>query len=956
MIGAGGAADTLVAEPPEGAARSRRARSALPPIWALSGLAPAAIASRIVFFALVLTFAVVSATCLLIASRWIDRPFAGFLMNERMVPGNVGRYNWTGTQAGLRYPDKILTANGRPVSSMEDLNAIIRETEPGDPVKYEIERAGRVIEVAVPTMRFTWADLVMTFGITFLSGLLFLCLGVVVFLLKPDAPVSWVFLVMAACLGLYSVTAFDIQSTHAGFIRLYLLVLTILPAALVHLSLLFPERLSLAERHPWLPIAPYLASAGLIIPMQALYPRPAFMGPYRIAFTYLMLGATMTVVSSLIAYVKTDSVLARQRAKVVLFGAALAFPLPAWGHYLSLFAGVTIQINFLAIPIAIFPASIAYAIARHNLFDIDVYIKRAVGYGLMTALVGVAYFTMQIGTRSVLFRTLFGGIGDDLYPILFAFMVVFLFNPVNRKIKDSVDRLFFRQAFDYKKTISAVSSALTSMLDLDQIISQVLRTVRDQMFIDRAGVIVFERGDKRWQAFLVGTAAGSDGADSGAIRGAVIAEDDPLLRLVREERRLVTIYDVEEDPAYRGVRDACLQRAQEIGAAIMMPLLYQSEVTGVLTLGRKKSGHFYGREDIELLTTMADQAAVAMANAMTHREVVEYADDLAASLRRIQILESIKSNLSKFVPRTVQDLIEQSPETPSFDKREADVSVVFADMTGYTLLSARMDLDQVNRLVEKYFGAFLDEVLKHGGDVNETAGDGLMVIFRDPDPHRHASEAIRAALGIQRRAREINAELEGQFEPISMHVGVNSGVAFVGATKIEGVAGTRWTYTASGPTTNLAARVAALAEAGAVVVSDETQRRLGGEFEVEDMGFKSLKNVAEPCRVYRLIADQFEPASARRSVDPGERRREPRHPVAWPVRAWVGEDAVDGHAVEANAHGFYLVTAANGRFTVGTSYRVEIFVGDGRFPCTVEVRHVSERGVGMEAKEPLAFS
>ena len=364
-----------------------------------------------------------------------------------------------------------------------------------------------------------------------------------------------------------------------------------------------------------------------MIPMQALYPRQEFMGPYRIAFAYLMLGATMTVASSVITYVTTDSVLARQRAKVVLFGAALAFPLPAFGHYLSLFAGVTIQINFLAIPIAIFPASIAYAIARHNLFDIDVYIKRAVGYGLMTALVGVAYFVMQIGTRSVLFRTLFGGIGDDLYPILFAFLVVFLFNPVNRKIRDSVDRLFFRQAFDYKKTISAVSNALTSMLDLGQIISQVLRTVRDQMFVDRAGLIVFEHGEKRWQAFLVG----EDGTDD-AIRKAVIADDDQLLRLMREERRLVTIYDVEEDPAFFGIRETLLPRAQEIGAVIMLPLFYQSEVTGVLTLGRKKSGHFYGREDIELLTTMADQAAVAIANALTHQEVVEYAQNLADSL------------------------------------------------------------------------------------------------------------------------------------------------------------------------------------------------------------------------------------------------------------------------------------------------------------------------------------
>src|SRR2546427_3786271 len=271
-VSGGGAAPTLIDQPAGAAARSGRARSALPPIWALSGLSPATITSRIIFFGLVLMFALVSATCLLIASRWIDRPFAGFLMNERMVPGNVGRYDWTGTQAGLKYPDKVLTANGWPVSSMDDLTAIIRETEPGDPVKYAIERDGRVVEVTVPTMRFTWADLVMTFGITFLSGLLFLFLGVVVFLLKHDARVSWVFLVMSACLGLYSVTAFDIQSTHAGFIRLYLLVLTLLPAALVHLSLLFPERLSVLDRYPFLHTAPYLASASLIIPMQALYP------------------------------------------------------------------------------------------------------------------------------------------------------------------------------------------------------------------------------------------------------------------------------------------------------------------------------------------------------------------------------------------------------------------------------------------------------------------------------------------------------------------------------------------------------------------------------------------------------------------------------------------------------------------------------------------------------------
>ena len=228
---------------------------------------------------------------------------------------------------------------------------------------------------------------------------------------------------------------------------------------------------------------------------------------------------------------------------------------------------------------------------------------------------------------------------------------------------------------------------------------------------------------------------------------------------------------------------------------------------------------------------------------------------LEASLGRIHILESVKSSLAKFVPRIVQDLIEQSPEAPALDKRETDVSVLFVDITGYTRLSAEMEPEQINRLVERYFGAFLDEILRCGGDVNETAGDGLMVIFQDNDPARHARSAVLAAIGIARRTRELNEELRDTSQPIVMHVGINSGVASVGATRIEGMAGTRWTYTASGPTTNIAARLAALSHDGALVISEETRRRIGDEFQAEDMGPQSLKNVATPMRTFRIFGE-----------------------------------------------------------------------------------------------------
>ena len=435
------------------------------------------------------------------------------------------------------------------------------------------------------------------------------------------------------------------------------------------------------------------------------------------------------------------------------------------------------------------------------------------------------------------------------------------------------------------------------------------------------------------------------------------------------ERGLILLVDVRENRiqavTHRGLDDAtaaALTRVVDAGFLsnvqaslnlhVWIPFEVNEYLKGGIGLGEKLTGDAYTPDDSELLVTLANQAAIAIKNATAHEEVVRYAAELAASLRRIQILESMKANLAKFVPKTVQALIEESPEAPLLDKREADVSVLFADITGYTRLSAQMELDRVNQLVEVYFGTFLDEILKLGGDVNETVGDGLMVIFRDADPRRHATAAVLAALAIQRKTREVNATLEGYFDPITMHVGVNSGIASVGATKIEGAAGTRWTYTASGPTTNVAARLAALGEGGSVVISAEVRGRLGDEFAIEeDMGLQSLKNVAEPVRAYRLRAEEHEPRMVQRLA---EGRRYPRRPVSWPIRMWVGDDSFEGHAVDSSIYGICLITVAKNLLKVGASYRIEVFVdGDTALPYVAEVRNLSEHGVGMETKEPF---
>jgi class 3 adenylate cyclase len=128
-----------------------------------------------------------------------------------------------------------------------------------------------------------------------------------------------------------------------------------------------------------------------------------------------------------------------------------------------------------------------------------------------------------------------------------------------------------------------------------------------------------------------------------------------------------------------------------------------------------------------------------------------------------------------------------------------------------------------------------------------------MVIFRDDEPRAHARAAVLTALRILDRAEQINRDTDGGIGPIALHVGVNSGVAAVGATKIEGKAGTRWTYTASGSVTNVAARLAALPADGGVLVGPGTRARLGEELPAEDLGERRLRNVEEPVRVFRVV-------------------------------------------------------------------------------------------------------
>ena len=237
----------------------------------------------------------------------------------------------------------------------------------------------------------------------------------------------------------------------------------------------------------------------------------------------------------------------------------------------------------------------------------------------------------------------------------------------------------------------------------------------------------------------------------------------------------------------------------------------------------------------------------------TMKDLEQAREELARAEERIEMLERAKDQLSKFVPLSVRKMAETDPETFGLQKVETDATVLFLDIGGYSSMCESLDDDRVNFLVEKYFSEFLDDIRKGNGEINETAGDGLMIIFQEKDRERHARNAVSTAIAIYYKTLKVNAELRGRFEPTVVNIGINSGKVFLGATRFEGMSTARWTFTASGLTTVLAARIAGLATDGKILVGPETVNRLQEEFLVQPFGEHRLKNISKPVPVYQLL-------------------------------------------------------------------------------------------------------
>jgi class 3 adenylate cyclase/tetratricopeptide (TPR) repeat protein len=229
------------------------------------------------------------------------------------------------------------------------------------------------------------------------------------------------------------------------------------------------------------------------------------------------------------------------------------------------------------------------------------------------------------------------------------------------------------------------------------------------------------------------------------------------------------------------------------------------------------------------------------------------------------VLPTAEQRLTVLQERMPEDLaakLRAATEAGSAAGERRPVTMLFADISGFTALAEALDPEEVATLIDRCLGAMAEAIYRYEGTVDKYIGDCVMALFGAPVAHENDPErAIHAALEMRRRVAAINDELAvGQTDPmLTMHVGVNTGVVVAGAVGHD----RRRDYTVLGDAVNVAARLEAAAGPGEVVVGPETHHRTRHVFDFEPLGELTLKGKAAPLAAYRVLGPLATPGSAR---------------------------------------------------------------------------------------------
>jgi signal transduction histidine kinase len=561
---------------------------------------------------------------------WGKQPDLGFYRRTASGREVVGVVTEAGRRAGIRVGDRILEVNDKTFKNTKEYLAA-RNWKPGETNKFLLERDGRQFEATMINTPLGFPKAFLRSGLPFLVGLCYVVIGVLVFLMKPFRRSSQVFFLFCAVLGLlltFLLRLGEMRPSWLGIVHIFLY--TFAPATVIHLAMVFPEERGLVRKHPSIQFLPYLGSVFLFI---AIKSATSVMTDVPKVWFVILMGSIALAILILIGSCfhlryTSPSEIARLRSKMILLGALISSAVYISDALLNALFHIYLVPNFnYHLPFLLaFPFFIGYSIVKHNLFDIDSTIKRTFGYFLTTVVIAVIYTFFAFVPPLLFGKVEF--LGTAAFPILFTLAILFFFNLARSRFQQWIDRIFYRLEYNYQETVEQISETMRSLLGLDQIGRKMLEITSGILFAEKSLVLALNSKESVYETI----------ADSIQIK---LPTDNPLIQKLEVRRREVTRYDIEEDPLFEREKEMCKGTFDRLEATVIIPLIFEERLIGLMSLGNKKSGKFYQKQDINLLKTLANQAALAIENVRLYQARIEALESSRKELERLNRAKSI---------------------------------------------------------------------------------------------------------------------------------------------------------------------------------------------------------------------------------------------------------------------------------------------------------------------------
>lgn len=306
-----------------------------------------------------------------------------------------------------------------------------------------------------------------------------------------------------------------------------------------------------------------------------------------------------------------------------------------------------------------------------------------------------------------------------------------------------------------------------------------------------------------------------------------------ITRKVMKDRVALLSQDAASDEQFAGV-DSIV--SQGVRSTICAPLMTESRVHGALYADRLDPFAAFKPDDLELISAVAAQTAIAVENARAHE--------------RLAREEVARANYSRFLPEYVVKQMLENPESFKLGGTSQNITILFADIRGFTRISEHAPAEKIVSLLNRYFSAMTEIIFAHGGTLDKYLGDGLMALFGAPTATPDdASNALNAAVAMQRRLLGINRELrEEGFPEIGVGMGLHTGEAIIGYIGSD----RRSEYTAIGDTVNTSSRLESNARGGEILISDATAKAAHSRYKLKAREPITVKNRQQPVNLWEV--------------------------------------------------------------------------------------------------------